>query len=141
MTLTVFDNLLNLEREVGRIFGGLDSPSYPPLERRFPSLDVADYGNETVLTADMPGVRREDLKIRSDNNVLTLSGNRPKQTLPEGGSWIRNETWDGAFSRSIQLPRLVKADSITAELNNGVLRIVVPKAEEAKARQIEVKVN
>jgi len=53
---------------------------------------------------DMPGVRREDLKIRIDNNVLTLSGNRPKQTLPEGGSWIRNETWDGAFSRSIQLP-------------------------------------
>jgi HSP20 family protein len=139
MPLTVFDNLLNLEREIGRMFNGFAVPSYYATERSFPALDVTDDGSATVIAAEMPGVRKEDLKITIDNNVLTVSGERKKHAVPEKGVWIRSETWDGKFSRSVQLPRQIRQDAIAADLKDGILRIVVPKAEEAKPREVAIR--
>ena len=102
-------------------------------------MDVADDENEVILSIDLPGVRREDLKITLEKGLLTISGERKKASLPEGAAWIRSEAWDGRFVRSLQLPRHVKAEAVSAELKDGVLRLVLPKAEAAKPRQIEIR--
>ncbi len=139
MMPTLLDSLLSFEREISQVFGGFPvSPVLAP-SQEFPPIDVADYPNETVLLASVPGVTREELKISMDKNVLTLSGERKKPAVPEKGSWIRNESWDGSFSRSIQLPRRIKTDAISAELTNGILRVVLPKAEEARPREIAIR--
>ncbi len=139
MMPTLLDDLLNFEREIGHVFGGLPVSQFMAPARDFPQVDVADYPNETVLLVSVPGVAREDLKINLDNNVLTISGSRKKHAAPEGAAWIRNESWDGPFSRTVQLPRKIKADAISAELTNGILRVVLPKADEARPREIAIR--
>ena len=139
MMPTLLDSLLNFERGIGQVFGGFPVSPFLAPSHEFPMVDVADYPNETVLLVAVPGLTREDVKINMDNNVLTISGERKKHLVPEGGSWIRNETWDGPFSRSIQLPRKIKADAISAELTDGILRVVLPKAEEARPREIAIR--
>lgn len=139
MMPTLLDELLNLEREIGQAFGGFPVARLLTPARDFPQVDVADYPNETVLLVSVPGVAREDLKINMDNNVLTITGSRKKHAVPEGASWIRNESWDGPFSRTVQLPRKIKADAISAELTDGILRVVLPKADEARPREITIR--
>jgi HSP20 family protein len=104
----------------------------------FPAIDMAEYENESVLVAEMPGVRKEDLKLSVNDGVLTISGERRGHKLPENSSWLRNEIESGKFTRSVQLPHDVNADGISAELTNGVLRVVLPKAEEIRPREIKV---
>ncbi len=139
MMPTLLDNLLSLEREIGQVFGGFPVSQFLAHGQDFPSVDVADYPNETVLMVAVPGLTREDLKINMDKDVLTISGERKKHAVPEGASWIRNESWEGPFSRSVRLPRKVKTDAISAELTNGILRVVLPKAEEARPREIAIR--
>jgi HSP20 family protein len=101
-------------------------------------VDIAEQGDESIVVAELPGVRKEDLKISIQDGQLTISGERRQHQLPENSSWLRNEAWSGEFSRTIQLPHEVKEDGVSAELKNGILRIVLPKAEEVRAREIKV---
>ena len=104
----------------------------------FPAIDMVEYESESVLVAEMPGVRKEDLKLSVNDGVLTLSGERKGHELPENSSWLRNEIESGKFARSVQLPHDVNADGISAELTNGVLRVALPKAEAIRPREIKV---
>ena len=104
----------------------------------FPAIDMVEYESESVLVAEMPGVRKEDLKLSVNDDVLTLSGERKGRELPENSSWLRNEIESGKFARSVQLPHDVNADGISAELTNGVLRVALPKAEAIRPREIKV---
>lgn len=131
-------DLFSLEQEIGNLFDGfladrvVSSPG-------FPALDLAEQQNESVLTAELPGVRKEDVRISVQDDVLTISGERKAPVLPEDSRWIRNETPAGQFSRSLTLPHEVKADAVTAELKNGILRVILPKAETARPKEIRVK--
>lgn len=131
----VMDINRNIQDAFGDIFESL------PVTRfgRYPLFDLAEYENESVLIAELPGVQREDLKISYENGYLTISGERKPYDMPEGSNWIRNEIRNGKFTRSIELPHDVEADRISAELNNGVLRITLPKAEDIKPREIRIK--
>ena len=103
-----------------------------------PALDVAEREGELEVVAELPGVRKEDLKVLVHDGVLTISGERNLARLPENARWIRNETGGGSFTRSLELPLPVKDEAITAELKDGILRIVLPKADEARAKEIRV---
>lgn len=120
---SLFDNLLTGAARPGSVF---------------PAVDMAEYDSESVLVAEMPGVRKEDLKLAVNDGVLTISGERKGHELPENSSWLRNEIESGKFTRSVQLPHDINADGISAELTNGVLRVVLPKAEEIRPREIKV---
>jgi HSP20 family molecular chaperone IbpA len=127
----MFDNLLQ-DFVVGDFTSAVKS---------FPAIDVAEHENEFVLLAEMPGVKKEDLKLTVENNALTLSGMRKPYEIPQDARVLLNEVRVRDFSRSIEFPSDVEVDKIAAELQNGLLRVVLPKAEEAKPKQIEVKVK
>jgi HSP20 family protein len=132
-------DIFNLEREVGSLFDDVISSGRAARSGYDPAVDIAEYPAETVVVAELPGVRKEDVKISFEKGVLTFSGERKPAAVPEGSTWHRNEIPSGAFSRSVTLGHEVNADAIAAEMANGVLTIVAPKAEKAKAREITVR--
>jgi HSP20 family protein len=83
-------------------------------------------------------MKREDFEISVENNVITLSGERKFEKRTEGDNYHRVERSYGSFNRSFTLPQTVTADGATAEFENGVLRVSLPKREETKARKIEI---
>ncbi|MGA9116984.1 MAG: Hsp20/alpha crystallin family protein [Bacteroidota bacterium] len=134
---TPLRSLLDPERSVDSLCGPVP-PSEGPVVH-IPPVEVFSDEEGTVITAELPGVQRESLKISLLGDVLTVSGEHVRPELPEGGSWLRTEACYGAFSRSLELPHPVNEKDVTAELSGGVLRIQLPKADEARPRTIEVR--
>jgi HSP20 family protein len=105
----------------------------------FPAIDIAEDEKQTVVTAELPGVKKEDLKIAFEKSVLTISGKRKAFELPENARMVMNEIGSREFSRSVEFDHDVDADKISAEMKDGLLHVVLPKAETSRARAIEVK--
>lgn len=106
---------------------------------RYPAVDIAEKDNETIIIAELPGAKKEDVKIMFENNVLSISGERKPYEIPENARVILNEACIRNFSRSIEFGYDVDVNKISAEMDNGVLRIVLPKSDSARVRTIEVK--
>lgn len=104
----------------------------------FPAVDVAEHDSHYELVVELPGVRKEDVKISMENGVLTLSGERKHYNFPEGTTVLHHESNTRPFSRSFELPAEVNTEAISAELKDGVLRIALPKVEQARAREIRI---
>jgi HSP20 family protein len=136
---SVFEPLLTLDSDIDDIFKNVWRTPLARSVHQYPALDMAEYENESVVVAEMPGLKKEDMKLSVLDGVLTISGERKAHPLPENSSWLRNEIRTGEFSRTIQLPHDVKTDAISAELTNGVLRIVLPKSEEVRPSEIAIK--
>lgn len=124
-----FDNLMN----------DFCATDYFPERISYPAVDISEQEHETVVLAELPGVKKEDVKIKFENSVLTISGERKQYELPNEANVLLNEMRVRNFSRSFEFEHAVDTEKISAELNNGVLRVVLPKAEEAKPHTIEVK--
>ncbi len=103
-----------------------------------PNVDIYESENEIILEAELPGMNREDFEVSIENNVITLKGKREFEKKEEGDNYHRVERSYGAFTRSFSLPRTVSAEHTTADFRNGVLKVSLPKREEAKSRRIEV---
>ena len=135
---SLWNEIADFEREVDRVFNNVVSSDELP-ERKFsPAIDVVENDNETLLVAELPGVRKEDVKISLENDILTISGSRKSNSLPEKASWVRNEIRTGEFTRSVRLPKGIDVGKISAEISNGILKVVLPKAEEIKPREIRI---
>lgn len=106
-----------------------------------PATDVTETDEEIVVTAELPGMRQEDVKVTVANNVLTIQGEKKNEVEHKEGDAYRTERTFGSFSRSFTLSAGVNADKIEAKVKDGVLTLRVPKPEEVKAKQIEVKVS
>ena len=102
-----------------------------------PPVDLHETPDRYVVTAELPGMTREDLQIHLHEGRLTLSGVRRERTLP-CEEYHRIERGHGSFSRTFQLPVPVDADEITADLRDGVLTITCPKAADASTRHIRI---
>ncbi len=103
-----------------------------------PRVDVKETENDYTLRLDVPGVRKDDFNIDYHDGTLTVSGERHAEDRQEGESMVRVERVHGAFYRSFALPKAVQHDAISAQYEDGVLTIHVPKAEESKPRRISV---
>jgi HSP20 family protein len=90
---------------------------------------------------ELPGVNKDEVKITLESNILTIRGEKKQEKETKKENYHRIERSYGSFERSFTLPTSVKSDKIDAAYNNGVLQITLPKVEEAKPKQIEVKVN
>jgi HSP20 family protein len=106
-----------------------------------PALDITERKDAYLVAAELPGVGIDDLEITFEDGVLTIQGERHFAADSSGEKVHRVERRYGAFRRSIILPSHVMADAIEATAQDGVLRIVVPKAEEVHAKRIEVRVG
>ncbi len=112
-------------------------PSLP--EVRVPRVDIIDQENEVVVRAEMPGVSKEDVEVTVSDNVLTIRGKTKKEEEEEKkGEYYRKEISYGEFVRNIALPVEVEGDKAKAKLKEGVLEVVLPKAESAKRKAIPV---
>ena len=107
--------------------------------RILPLVDVTENGKEIRLIAEVPGISREDLNVAVDKNVLTITGERKATWDQTDGAYYRVERNFGKFSRSFTLPVRVEADKIQASYRDGLLELVLPKAEEVQPKRIEIK--
>ena len=104
-----------------------------------PNVDIVENADNFEIHAELPGVKQEDVNITLDNNVLTLSGEKKQEVKEETkGNYCRIERSYGRFERSFSLPNTIKAEAVRANFEDGVLRITLPKAEQAKSRQISI---
>ena len=97
--------------------------------------------HELVLKAELPGVKREDIDLKVENNILTIRGQRQRDAEVKEDAYHRVERSYGSFARSFTLPNTVSADGIKAEFKDGVLTVVLPAREEAKPRQVQIAIN
>ena len=147
MAITRFDpfrDLNQMQDRLSRIFGEAYRGSDDVLSRGdwMPPVDIFENDkHEIVLKAELPGISREDIDIRVENLLLTIRGERKRDQETTQESYHRVERVFGAFSRSFQLPSTVNTEQVAAEFKDGVLTVVLPAREEAKPRQIQLKVN
>jgi HSP20 family protein len=104
-----------------------------------PALDISERKDAYLVTVELPGVKMDDLQITLEDSLLTIQGERQVTNDASEQQFHRVERRYGAFRRSITLPAHVMADAVEASLEDGVLQIVVPKAEEAKPKRIQVR--
>ena len=140
-----FRGASTLQEQINRIFGdgmgrtGEESNLTPWA----PAVDIYETENELVVKADLPDVK--DLDVRVENNILTMRGERKFETQGHEkvneNNYLRIERFYGSFSRSFSLASSVNSDAIMANYHDGVLTLSIPKTEEAKPKQIKVKVG
>ena len=106
-----------------------------------PSVDISEDDKEFLVKAELPDVKREDIKVNVENGVLTTTGERKFETEEKGKKYHRIERSYGSFTRSFTLPEAVKADKVAAEFKDGLLHVRLPKDESAKPKNIAVNVG
>lgn len=106
-----------------------------------PVVDIKETENEYLLRAELPGLRREDVKVSLDEGVLTIEGERRHEKVDMGEKTHRVERFYGTFCRSFTLPEYTDAAGIHAESKDGVLSVFVPKLKVEKRKALEIKVQ
>ncbi|MFA5260508.1 MAG: Hsp20/alpha crystallin family protein [Candidatus Omnitrophota bacterium] len=105
----------------------------------FPAFDVTENKDTVVVKADVPGLKKEDIKIQLDRNILTVCGERKQEQDKEEEGYRRVERSSGAFERSVVFDSDIDAAGVTAKYKDGVLEIVLPKTKDSKTQRIEIK--
>jgi HSP20 family protein len=129
------------------VFNGLFDESFgrsstqPSVSKWYPAVDVLESKDSYLIRAELPGMKREDIKVEVKDGTLVLSGERKSEKPAEGVEYRHVERVAAKFWRSFSLPETTKQDGIEATFKDGILEIRVPKAEEAKPRQIEISVH
>jgi HSP20 family protein len=106
-----------------------------------PTLDVSETEAEYLVRADLPAVKKEDVSVTIDNDLLTIAGERKYEKDEKSERVHRRETFRGTFSRSLSLPDNANASAIRAESRDGVLTVHVPKTKAERVKAIEIKVQ
>ena len=106
-----------------------------------PALDLYQNNDNVVAIVELPGMRKEDIEISLQDGMLTIGGERKSEDGGNGESAARTERFTGKFRRSITLPTRVDANKVNATYKDGLLTVTLPKAEEAKPKQIQVNVS
>lgn len=131
-----------LDRTVANIFpsfGFVDTRAWNDFARDFsPKLDVVETDKSFLIEFDVPGVEKEDIEINVHEGILTIRGERKAREIEETETRIRAERVTGSFSRAFHLPSEIKEKKISARMENGVLYVELPKAEEIKPHSIKI---
>ena len=131
-----FPRLREIEDLMSRMWG--DGEEWGT-EMIAPAIDLSETEKEVDVRMDVPGMKGEDIDIQINGNLLTIRGERKEEKEEKGRTFHRIERTEGSFSRTLTLPCEVREDNISAKYEEGVLKICMPKAEEAKAHRIKVK--
>lgn len=138
------DRLSDLRNEIDRLF---EAPFAelarvsPLLSGWTPAIDVHEDRDNIYVKAELPGMKREEIDLQLHDHTLTISGERRAEHQEEEAEVYRAERYVGRFQRSLQLPRAVDVSKVKAQYRDGILTVTLPKAEEAKPKQIDVKVG
>lgn len=130
-----FDELRSLQTGINRLFDGYEPRTAMSL---FPALNVWSNEDNVVVTAELPGMKPEDLDINVVSNQLTIKGERKENIPVDDAVCHRREREHGKFVRTVRLPYAVENDKVSAGYENGVLKIVMPRHEASKPKRIEI---
>ncbi|MCE1187689.1 MAG: Hsp20/alpha crystallin family protein [Ignavibacteria bacterium] len=143
--------LLSVEREFNKLFQDFENRFGFPTKSRedeelanavwMPVTDIYENNDAYSLKLDLPGMKKEDVKLSFSNGTLKVSGERIQEKDDKNGKFHRVERTYGKFYRSFTLPEHIKSDAIEAEFINGQLLITIPKAEEVKPKELDIKVK
>jgi len=138
-----FRGFTSLQGQINRLFNeAFDRTSEEGnLTSWAPAVDIYETEHNLVVKADLPDIKPEDLDIRVENNILTIRGERKFEKKVDDNNYLRVERAYGSFSRSFSLANTVNTEAIQADYQNGVLTLSIPKREEAKPKQIKVRVE
>ena len=138
-----FWQLNTLRDEIDRLFevplAEITRGSQQFLGGWLPAVDLYESKDNVIVKAELPGMKREDIEISLHEGVLTLSGERKESEQYKQGEVYRSERFLGRFQRTVTLPAPVQVDKVTAAYKDGVLEVLLPKTEESKPKQIQVK--
>ncbi len=130
-----------LHQEVNRLFNLFAPGTDPFISRVYPAVNVTEEGNALYIRAELPGVNPESLDISVVEGKLMLSGERKIEAEDEKTSYHRREREAGFFRRTIALPVKVDSGKVSASMKNGILTITLPKTEEARKKEVKIKVT
>jgi len=136
-----FRDLLSVQQELNRLFDDLITRRAEGATEGVmwvPAVDISETDREIRAHLEVPGCKKEDIKISVANNVLTVRGEKRMEQETSGENYHRVERTYGSFVRSLELPTSVQADKVKATYNDGVLTIVLPKSEEVKSKEIPI---
>lgn len=137
--LSPFSALRDLESQFGRLFDEFAEGGGP--RTWSPAIDLTEQDDSYELEADLPGMKKEDIELVVVDNLVTIKGERKSQSEARREGYHRFERQYGGFTRTFEIPGGFKAEGVNASFENGVLRVTLPKREEMKPKQIEVKVS
>ena len=106
-----------------------------------PTVDISENKDEYLVSAELPGMKKEDVQITYANNILKIEGERQKEEEKQDTNYHRVERLYGKFCRTFQVPTQIQADKIAADFKNGILTVHLPKAEEAKPKEVQIKIS
>lgn len=140
-----FDGLNRIQSRINELFNETFGRSQPYSNSTpgvwLPPVDILESKDSYLIRTELPGMKKEDFNLEVNDGTLTLSGERKFDEPANGVEYQRMERVAGKFSRSFYLPQTVKSDGIKATYRDGILEIHLPKADEAKPKQIEISVH
>jgi HSP20 family protein len=139
-----FDELTSFRREMDRLWDRFFSerPALDMLEKGWePTMDITETKSDLIVKAELPGIDPKEIDISLTGDTLTIKGEKQQEKEEKEENYYRIERSYGIFSRTIKLPVTVQNDKIKASYQHGVLKITLPKSEEAKQKQIKIKVE
>jgi HSP20 family protein len=137
--IPAFDDMeRRMQKMMGNVLG--DSDLVPSSIAWVPAMEIAETPNEMIASVELPGIQKKDVEISVDEDMLTISGEKTAEKTTDDKKYHLWERSYGSFSRSFSLPRGIDSARITAEFNNGVLNVHMPKTSgaRAKARKIDI---
>lgn len=136
-------DLLNLRKDMDDFFGsrlpGSLFDNYFSEDTWAPLIDIEENKDEFVITAELPGMKKDDIDISIDNNTLVISGEKEAKEEKKEKTYHRIERSYGKFYRAVSVPRHIDPEKIKAGFEDGVLEVKLPKSEKAKSKKIEIK--
>ena len=130
-----FAEMRRMQSEMNRLFSGVGFATTCD----FPPINIWLGDNSVIVTAELPGVSRDDVTLNLQDDVLTLEGKREARHQQEDGNWQRRERSYGSFSRAVQLPFRIDPDKVQARFNNGVLELELERLEADRPKKIEIR--
>jgi len=135
-----FDVMGQLKREMDRLFADFSGRTASPFRAGvFPPINASEDDENLYLRSELPGIQPDEIEISVEGDTLTLRGERKLPEAAEGVNYHRREREAGRFRRVITLPTRINPDRVEAVFKNGMLKIVMPKAEEIRAKQVKVR--
>lgn len=142
-SLDLFEDLEDLQQEMNRVFDLKMRPFKLGNGDKLwaPAVDIVDEKDQIKVKADLPGLKKEDIDVSVENDVLTIKGEKKEEKETKEKDYIRSERYYGAFHRAFTLPASVDAAKVNAAYKEGVLEITLPKKEGAKPKQTKVEIK
>jgi HSP20 family protein len=147
-----FSDITRWERDMERMmedfFGRRIRPWWPErwlrtegIELTAPAVDLFEEKDDIVVKAELPGIDKNNIEVNLTNHTLTIKGEKKKEEEVKDENYYRAERSYGSFVRMLELPKDVHADKVKASFKNGILEVRLPKTEEAKTKEVKVKVD